>query len=43
MAAAAEREIPEQNDRQEQENERIGIEEHQAFPGGAEKPNHTTR
>jgi hypothetical protein len=43
MAAAAEREIPEQNDRQEQENEGVRIEEHQAFPGGAEKPNHTTR
>ena len=28
--------------RQEQENEGVGIEEHRAFPGGAEKPNHTT-
>ena len=43
MAAAAEREIAEQDDRQEQEDEGVGIEEHQAFPGGAEKPNHTTR
>ena len=42
IAAAAEHEIAQQGDRQEQENEGVGIEEHRAFPGGAEKPNHTT-
>ena len=42
MTAPPQHEIAEQRDRQEQKNERIGIEEHQAFPGGAEKPNHTT-
>jgi hypothetical protein len=32
MAAAAEREIAQQDDRQEQENKGVGIEEHRAFP-----------
>ena len=40
MTAPAKREIAEQDDRQEQKNERIGIEEHQAFLNRAGKPSY---
>ncbi len=43
IAEPAQREIAKQNDRQEQENEGVGIEEHQAFLSRSEKPNHTPR
>ncbi|OIQ72072.1 hypothetical protein GALL_463040 [mine drainage metagenome] len=42
IASPAEGEIAEQNDRQEQKNERVGIEEHRAFSGSPKKPNHTS-